>query len=205
MKRLLAIALLVAACGGSTTSPAPTSTPNLTAATSPTTTPGSTLPAASSAAAPRPTASQTAPPIDAAAVAAFKAASARLDQGELAAGRPAESDWPAWKVAFRIRADALRAFSVDLEAISFPEAAHQDAKDLIFWSKEMETVYRQVGASSSWEAAMQESIEFDGSSYPMRTFIQDATGEYGASVNQMWSALGSRPSSGSAPPLSPSP
>ena len=100
------------------------------------------------------------------------------------------NDWPAAQVLFTKQADAYEAFGRNLEAIRFPETVvlngesqdlGRDSSVLIGWSKELANVARQIAASGSLEAAMQDTVEFDGSSYPMQSFLQDATSEWGAS------------------------
>ena len=109
------------------------------------------------------------------------------------------NDWRAGQVLFAKQADTYEAFARDLEAIRFPETVvldgevqdlGRDSSALIGWSNELATVLRQIAAARSFEAAMQENVEFDGSSYPMQSFVQDATGEWRASLSLTAADLG---------------
>ena len=70
------------------------------------------------------------------------------------------------------------------------KALGQHSAALIGWSKELATVLRQIAAGASFEAAMQDTVQFDGSSYPMESFVKDATGEWNASLDLTASDLG---------------
>ena len=100
---------------------------------------------------------------------------------------------------FRKQADVYDAFASDLEAIAFPGTIVHDgepqylgrhAADLIGWSKELAGALRQIAKADAFEAAMQGTVEFDGSTYPMQSFLQDASGEWGASLSLTAGDLG---------------
>ncbi len=193
MKRLLAVAFLVAGCGGTTVSPATTSPV-------PMSTPTETAADGSAATVPTPSASQTATPVDATLVTSFKTAYSRLTMALPQSSDLSDpNDWAAAQVLLTKQADAYHAFGRDLEAIRFPETVvlkgesqdlGRDSSALIGWTKELATVTRQIAAAGSLEAAMQDTVEFDGSTYPIQSFLQDATGEFGASLGLTAADLG---------------
>ena len=193
MKRLLIVTLLVAGCGGATSSPL---------VTSPVTTsiPTGSADAASPAAASTPNASIAATPIDPALVTGFTAAYTSLTRALPRSPDLSDpNDWVAAQVLLAKQAEAYDAFARDLEAIRFPETVvlngesqdlGRDSSALIGWSKEIAIAVRQIAAAASFEAAMEDTVEFEGSSYPMRSFLQDATGEWAASLNLTAADLG---------------
>ena len=206
MKRSLAIALLVTGCSVSTTSPA-------TLSPAPTSAAPTVASAAPSAAVPTPSSRLSATPIDATLVLRFEAAVARLETTLASLVEPDMRDWPAAQAHFTKQADAYQVFSQDLEAITFPDTVvlngetkdlGRDSAALIGWSKEIAVVARQIAAAASADAAAQEMVEFGGSSYPIAAFIQDATGEWWASLGLTSDDLG-LDRGGSAPPSSPPP
>ena len=177
--RLLAIVLLVAACGG--TSIAPVSTASSAA--------GSTL---------------TPGPLDASLVQKFGAAVRRFNENRSQTMTRFEAvdldtDWPAAQDLLSRLADDYRTYYVDLEAIPFPESVVVDGetrtlgrtfRSLIGWMKQLEVVMRQAAASASWEAAQQNAIEFEGGSYTFVPFVEDATAESSAALDLLARDLG---------------
>ena len=167
--RLLAIALLVAACGGTSIAPVSTASPAA----------GSTL---------------TPAPLDVTLVQKFGAAVRRFNENRSQTMTQfedvdLETDWPAAQDLLSKLADDYRTYYVDLEAIPFPESVvvngetmtlGRDFRSLIGWMKQLEVVMRQAAASASWETAQQNVIEFEGGSYTFVPFVEDATAESSA-------------------------
>lgn len=163
----LALALVLAACAGTTTNGAPTTTPTTT--------------------------------VEATVGQRFETAFARFSKALPPRTNVDESDWPSVQAHLIKTADVYNAFGLDLAAIPFPETVILDgqtkdlrthAVSLTGWSKELAIVLRQIAASTSFEAAMQDTVDFAGSSYPMQSFYQDATGEWRASLDLTAGALG---------------
>ncbi len=216
VKGLLAVGLILTGCAVANTSLAPTSPdptssvadlPSIGADPTPTFKTAESMPAPTSkyrlSAAPA-SSRASAVPVDPALAATFAAAWARLRTAQAgAANGDAAADpaghWPATQVASRKVADAIRAFRVDLEAMSFPDSVERngtvwelgrDSAALIGWSKQMEDTVRKVAALPSWESTQRDTIDFQGTSYPTLAFLQDADGEWRAALHLVAEDLG---------------
>ena len=189
MYRLLTVVLLVAGCGGAATSPVIT-TPAPTSIATATAAPVSATPVST------PSASLAAASIDPTMVTSFTAAVSRLKRDlPTSADLSDPNDWPAAQVLFRKQADVYDAFARDLEAIPFPKPGEgqgigSNPAALIGWSKQLASVLRQVADAGSFEVAMQDTVEFEGATYQMQPFLQDASGEWGASLSLTAADLG---------------
>ena len=113
-------------------------------------------------------------------------------------GLPAESgvgssstsaDWPPDPgLALEKEAAALDASASDMEAIGL--AADGQGQALIYWSRQLAKVLRQAADGASWDAVRTDSVEWEGSSYELGSFIQEGTGEWGAALQLTAEELG---------------
>ncbi len=187
--------VLIAGCGASPASPASASPiPSAPLSFAPT-----ALATVSLMSTPTPSSLPVAAPIDPVMVQKFKAAFARATSREAQAVGLDVADWPAYQVALVERAITYEGFAADLEAIAFPgkvllngttQDLGRDSNALIGWSKQLAVVYRQIAASASWETAKKDIVVFEGSSYPMESFLQDAGNEWSASLSLTAADLG---------------
>ena len=192
---LLMGVVLLGGCGASPASPARASSiPSAPPSFGPT-----ALVTASPMSTPTASSLPVAAPIDPLVVQKFEAAFARAKSREAQAVGLDVADWPMYQAGLLERAITYETFAADLEAIAFPNEVllngvtqdlGRDSHALIGWSKQLAIVYRQVAASPSWETAKKDIVEFEGSSYPMESFLQDAAGEWTASLSLTAADLG---------------
>jgi hypothetical protein len=96
----------------------------------------------------------------------------------------------------------MREFRLDLEAIPLPETVELDGamvdvgrsrRAVLGWSAELEKIYKQIEASPTEEAANAATIEFEGSTYSLPAFNQDARGEFYSAISNLLRDLGVDP------------
>ena len=71
-----------------------------------------------------------------------------------------------------------------------PDGLGSDSTALMAWTQELEAVLRQIAASTSWKAAQETTIEFEGATYAFLPFLEDATGEFYAAMDLTAGDLG---------------
>ena len=177
MKALLIVLFVVAGCGGGGAGSSATAALAASAGS------------AATATAPTPSSPQPAASIDASMVLNFKAALDRLMPASRARVAVDVADWPAYQVALNNEAEALDAFAADLEAIGLPSEVGQ-LPALIYWSRQLAIVLRQTADGASWEAAKTDTVEWEGSSYDLESFIREGTGEWAAALSLTATDLG---------------
>lgn len=106
----------------------------------------------------------------------------------------------------------MREFRLDLQAIPMPETVLRDGtmvdvkrswSAVLGWSAELERIYKQVEDSPTEEAANAATIEFEGSTYSLPAFNQDARGEFYSAISNLLGDLGVDPARlGESPPPS---
>jgi hypothetical protein len=191
VKRSVAVILfVVAACGGTTT-------PSAGAVGSQAPTANEASPALQASG----VGAEASPTLDPEAVRRFRAALARFFESQSqmlaeSAGLDADADWPSAQAVFTKQADAYGALYRDLRGISWPNPGEDsgglgtDSTALMAWAQELESVVRKSVASTSWKEAQESVVEFEGATYPFLRFLQEATGEFYAALDQTARDLG---------------